>query len=1054
MVMSIAAMHVGPGVDYLTRHIARGDGAGEGLSLAAYYAASGYPPGVWLGSGLAGIDGGRGLPAGTRVAEPEMARLFGRGQDPVSGTPLGRPPAVPRPAFKPVVGFDLTFSVPKSVSVLWGLAETGLRARIEAAHHEAIAAVLQVVERDAARTRTGAAGAIQVPTRGVIAAAFDHYDSRDGDPQLHTHVTIANKVQGPDGVWRTLYSQRLFRSAVAMSELYDGVLADAMTRELGLDWQWRERGPGRNPARELASIPAELVAEFSKRAARIDRAKERAIGRFVAEHGRRPTDVEVIKLRQLATLATRRAKRVLPLSDYTRLWRARAATIMHRNMDLWSGQTVTRNARPARVRAAGAVSARDVEILAAATLNAVEAKRSTWSSWNVDAEAARQVAATGVHFATASDLIAVRDRVARSALDRSVLLNPTVATWELGMRIAGAEPAAHRVFTSLAILAAEDRLLAAADDRSGPVAAPIALPLISSNAPQARRLEPATIPAAQSALFEIASRATTSAPAATPAPAPTPADPAQAAVAALAASGRVADVLVGPAGAGKSTAMRQLRETWEATFGPGSVTGLAPSAAAARVLGTETGTAAETTAQWIAQQAGETRRLNTLIDLQRHREKRVAAGVATTDLDAKIAEARAVFDRWRMKPGQLVIVDEASLADTKTLDAIATQARSSGAKVVLVGDPAQLSAVGAGGAFAMLTHARPDPPTLGHVRRFKNLDGSDNAAEAAASIGLRDGDPHALAHYRQAGRIHTATDGERALQHAHAAWKADRSAGLRSILIAADNATVTALNHLAQTALIEAGAVQPGGAPLADGTRAGIGDRIVTRKVDRHLPDGSTRSRRTGSGALTAGFVTNGAAFTVTGHTPDGGLVVRAEHGTPVTLPADYVAKHVQLGYAVTAHRAQGSTVDTTHVVAAPGMTREAFYVAMTRGRYANHAHVITDPQPDTDQPTMTNPSGTQAVLEQILANTGQQLSAHDTRAQLEHQAQQWISRRQVDAIEPPARAAESRQAAPIGTRRGATTISRSPAIRHALPSMTRARPAAAQDRSHNEVTR
>jgi conjugative relaxase-like TrwC/TraI family protein len=1032
-------------VDYLTRHIARGDGAGQGLSLAAYYAASGYPPGVWIGIGLAGVDSGRGLAAGSRAEEDAMARLFGRGQDPVSGAPLGRPPAVPRPGFKPVVGFDLTFSVPKSVSGLWGLAEPGLRARIEAAHHEAIAAVLTVVERDAARTRTGAGGAVQVPTRGLIAAAFDHYDSRDGDPQLHTHVTVANKVQGPDGVWRTLYSQRLFRSAVAMSELYDGALADAITRELGLSWEWRERGPGRNPARELAAIPAELIAEFSKRAARIDRAKEQAIGRFVTEHGRRPTDVEVIKLRQTATLATRQAKRVLPLSDYTRLWRARAATITHRNMDLWSAQTVTRNAHTARLRTSSRVAERDIEILAAATLTAVEAKRSTWSSWNVDAEAARQIAATGVHFATASDLIAVRDRVARSALDRSVLLNPTAATRELGMGIAGAEPAAHRVFTSLAVLAAEDRLLAAADDRSGPVAAPI-----PSTATLVRDAGLARVNHAEPALFEIASRATTSGPSSTL----TAADRARAAVAALATSGRVADVLVGPAGAGKSTAMRQLRETWEATFGPESVTGLAPSAAAARVLGAETGMAAETTAQWIAQQAGETRRLDTLIDLQRHREKRVAAGVATNDLDAKIAEARAVFDRWRMKPGQLVIVDEASLADTKTLDAIVTQARSSGAKVVLVGDPAQLPAVGAGGAFAMLTHARPDPPTLEHIRRFKNPDGSDNGAEAAASIGLRDGDPHALGHYRQAGRIHTAADGADPLQQAHAAWQADRAMGLRSILIAADNATVTALNHLAQADLIETGQVQPGGALLADGTRAGIGDRIVTRKVDRHVPDGTARSRRAGSGALTAGFVTNGAAFTVTGQMPDGGLVVRAEHGTPVTLPADYVARHVQLGYAVTAHRAQGTTVDTTHVVAAAGMTREAFYVAMTRGRYANHAHVITDQDPDADQPNATSAAGTQAVLEQILANTGQQLSAHDTRAELEHQAQQWVSRRQVDAIEPPARTGERRQFAPVESRRGATTISRSPGIRHALPPMGRTRPTAAQDRSHDEVIR
>jgi ATP-dependent exoDNAse (exonuclease V) alpha subunit len=124
---------------------------------------------------------------------------------------------------------------------------------------------------------------------------------------------------------------------------------------------------------------------------------------------------------------------------------------------------------------------------------------------------------------------------------------------------------------------------------------------------------------------------------------------------------------------------------------------------------------------------------------------------------------------------------------------------------------------------------------------------------------------------------------------------------------------------------------------------------------------------------------------------------VRAEHGTPVTLPADYVARHVQLGYAVTAHRAQGTTVDTTHVVAAAGMTREAFYVAMTRGRYANHAHVITDQDPDADQPATEQTAGVQAVLEQILANTGHQFSAHDTQARLEHQAQQWISRREAD---------------------------------------------------------
>src|SRR5690606_21566600 len=82
---------------------------------------------------------------------------------------------------------------------------------------------------------------------------------------------------------------------------------------------------------------------------------------------------------------------------------------------------------------------------------------------------------------------------------------------------------------------------------------------------------------------------------------------------------------------------------------------------------------------------------------------------------------------------------------------------------------------------------------------------------------------------------------------------------------------------------------------------------------------------------------------------------------------------------------------------AVPGMTREAFYVAMTRSRYANHAHVITDYDPATDQPATEQTASAQAVLERILANTGQQPSAHDTRAQLEHEAQQWITRRAAD---------------------------------------------------------
>jgi hypothetical protein len=98
VVMSIARLSAGTGYRYLLKNIARGDGAEHeqaGGSLSAYYAASGYPPGVWLGRGLAGVADGAGLAAGSAVSEEQMGRLFGAGRDPVTGLALGRPYRTP-----------------------------------------------------------------------------------------------------------------------------------------------------------------------------------------------------------------------------------------------------------------------------------------------------------------------------------------------------------------------------------------------------------------------------------------------------------------------------------------------------------------------------------------------------------------------------------------------------------------------------------------------------------------------------------------------------------------------------------------------------------------------------------------------------------------------------------------------------------------------------------------------------------------------------------------------------------------------------------------------
>ncbi len=156
--------------------------------LTRYYAEEGTPPGYWLGSGVAGLDSE--LKVGDKVAEEHLRRLIGHGQHPVTGEQLGsRFRTYSQPATgkrrHAVAGFDMTFSIPKSASVLWAVADAGTQAIIAEAHHRAVAEALDFVEREVAATRAGAKGprgaVVQLDTTGVVATPFDHYDSRAND---------------------------------------------------------------------------------------------------------------------------------------------------------------------------------------------------------------------------------------------------------------------------------------------------------------------------------------------------------------------------------------------------------------------------------------------------------------------------------------------------------------------------------------------------------------------------------------------------------------------------------------------------------------------------------------------------------------------------------------------------------------------------------------------------------------------------------------------------------------------------------------------------------
>lgn len=950
MTVSMRKMSAGKGYQYLLRSVAAGDG-NRSLStpLTRYYADAGTPPGRWMGSGVGEFGAGQ-ITVGSVVSEAQLQLLIGLGHDPVTGEQLGAAYSVfatvnqriaervaslnpymdaeeraadideieaeeiEKGARTATAGFDYTFSVPKSVSVLWGVADAGTQALIVDAHHQAVADVLALLEREIAVTRAGRHGRhgalVQKAIAGVAATAFDHWDSRAGDPQLHTHVVVANKVRTlHDGRWRTLDGQPLFASVVALSELYNAVLADNLTRSFGVEWEQRARGANRNPAFEITGVSEELIHEFSSRGHAIETETERLIEEYRAtQHGRRPGWATIIKLRAQATLTTRPKKHVRSLADLTVEWRARATRALGSDATTWARALTTGDA-PGLLRADD-IPLDAVSDVARAVVGAVSQKRSTWRHWNLWAETSRQTMEW--RFGTFADREAAVGSIVEAAKQISLALTPPelASSPEVFRRSDGTSqfrPQHSVVFSSEDILAAEDSLLARASDTTAPMVDLDVVEQIGSREVLGHLLSEEQVHT----------------------------------LAAIAVSGRQVDLLIGPAGAGKTTAMRALHAAWTAEHGAGSVVGLAPSAAAAQVLAEELGIECDNTAKWLHEH-----------DLGR------------TDF----------------KNGQLVIVDEATLAGTLTLGRLTALAATAGAKVLLVGDWAQLQSVDAGGAFPLLAAARDDTPELTEVHRFTH------EWERTASLDLRHGHAAVIGTYIRQDRVREGTAADM-IDAAYLAWRADLRAGLSSVLVTEATQSVIELNQRARAERILNGENVPSReVDLADGTQASMGDLIITRRNDRRIQ------------AIRGGWVRNGDRWRVTDVRADGSIVAQRLGMTvaaSVVLSAAYVAEHVDLGYAITAHRAQGITVDTAHVVVSGSTTRENLYVSMTRGRESNTAYVALD-QPD-DSHAAPSPEEITAttVLHGVLHHSGVELSAHQT---IEAEQERWSSFAQLSA--------------------------------------------------------
>jgi conjugative relaxase-like TrwC/TraI family protein len=243
-----------------------------------YYTGAGEAPGRWLGSAA------RGLGMAGEVEADDLHSVL-NGSNPRTGDALTATQNGTR-----VPGFDLTFSAPKSVSVAFGLGDAELSKEVREAHEAAVTAALDYVERHAAVARRGHGGVEIVPGNGFVAAAFRHRTSRAGDPQLHTHVLVANMTRGPDERWTALDGRRLYAHAKTAGYLYQAQLRAELVRRIGVEWT-----PVHNGTAEIAGVPPPLLRAFSRRRADIERAMEER-----GEHS--------AKAAQVATLDSRQAK--------------------------------------------------------------------------------------------------------------------------------------------------------------------------------------------------------------------------------------------------------------------------------------------------------------------------------------------------------------------------------------------------------------------------------------------------------------------------------------------------------------------------------------------------------------------------------------------------------------------------------------------------------------------------------------------------------------------------------------------------------------------------
>jgi conjugative relaxase-like TrwC/TraI family protein len=829
-----------------------------------YYTKPGEAPGEWMGELAAELD-----LAGQVERDAYAAVLAGK--DPKSGAALVNRPE-PRSwvdaegrtrRLDPILGYDIRFAAPKSVSLLYAVGLPEVRTAVLRAHDHAVAEAVGYLERTACFVQRGKGGAAIEPGTGFLAMAFRHRSSRAGDPALHTHLVTANMTRAAsDGRWLSLANPRrsspLLREAKAAGHVYQAALRAAVTRELGLEWE-----PVHNGYADLAGIGRPLIEHFSQRRAEITAA--------MAERG-----TSSAAAAEVAAYRTRDAKdyRVDPDNQRSE-WLSRAA-----EFDL-TPESIDRMLASARRREPAAVGAVHLD----RALADLEAHHS--------------------HFDRRDLLSAVANQLCEGADARALeaAINSLISGDRLTEIHRGAGPLDSTYYTTPRLWQMEQRFMAAARKGEKAGAAVVDGATLAAVLDRHRYLSAEQV--------EMVTHLTTG-------------------------GERIVAVAARP-GTGKTTALAAAQEAW--------------AAAGYRGIGVATARSA----------SGE------LSD----------AGVPATSITALLIRTEELASRGidPLPCGTVIVVDESSTTSTPHAAALAELAEACEGKLVMIGDPRQIGAVGPGGLYGNLTN-EVEPIVLSEIRRQREP--LDRRVVELAHEG-RGSD--ALDLLRTEERLVIADTLPEVLDAQVLDWHRSFASGEDAVMIARRTRDVAELNQRAREVLVAEGRVGRTAINI-DGACFAVGDRVLTRINTSQV---SNRERWQVVGVdpneqrlhlLRLGGETRGATL------ERGYLEQRTRSGEPA----------IQHAYALTTYSTESKTFDSAFALLDAGISREDFLVAISRARGATVAYGVAASE-------LTDPELGPGTRE--IADSAHELRAGAERAAGEYAAVEVAARKRIEARAP-----------------------------------------------------